>query len=162
MLRVSVVLRKSFNIGNNVKSLFTSPVRNGFKSLEGARALNMIALLLCHMAMAKMFLPYTNKTEMSEVRTEKKKIRKKLAVFYYTWVVLKKKKNYSKSYFVEHVENMVDHRKSGLLVHGFFSGDQRFLSRVHVESIYSREECYFTLHTVSGAYLYHFFIFFFI
>lgn len=161
MLRVSVVLRKSFNIGNNVKSLFTSPVRNGFKSLEGARALNMIALLLCHMAMAKMFLPYTNKTEMSEVRTEKKN-KKKISGFLLYLSSVKKKKNYSKSYFVEHVENMVDHRKSGLLVHGFFSGDQRFLSRVHVESIYSREECYFTLHTVSGAYLYHFFIFFFI
>lgn len=27
----------------------------------------MIALLLCHMVMAKLFLPYLNKTEMSEV-----------------------------------------------------------------------------------------------
>lgn len=51
----------------NFKSLFISPARNGFKSLQGIRALNMIALLLFHMTIAKMFLPYLNKTELSEV-----------------------------------------------------------------------------------------------
>lgn len=67
MLRISRVLRNSFSVRKNFKSLFISPTRDGFKSIEGIRALNMIALLLCHMVMAKMFLPYLNKTEMSEV-----------------------------------------------------------------------------------------------
>lgn len=66
MLRISRVLRKSFAIRPNFKSLFISPTRDGFKSIQGIRALNMVALLLCHMVMAKMFLPYLNKTEMSE------------------------------------------------------------------------------------------------
>lgn len=67
MLRISKVLRNSFAVRTNFKSLFISPTRDGFKSIEGIRALNMVALLLCHMVMAKMFLPYFNKTEMSEV-----------------------------------------------------------------------------------------------
>jgi len=67
VLRIARVLRKSFGLRTNVESLFTSPARSGFKSLQGVRALNMIALLLCHMVMAKLFLPYLNKTEMSEV-----------------------------------------------------------------------------------------------
>lgn len=67
MLRISSILRNSFAVRTNFKSLFISPTRDGFKSIEGIRALNMIALLLCHMVMAKMFLPYLNKTEMSEV-----------------------------------------------------------------------------------------------
>jgi hypothetical protein len=67
MLQMTKVLRNSFAILPNFKSLLISPARNGFKSLQGMRALNMIALLLCHMAMAKMFLPYLNKTELSEV-----------------------------------------------------------------------------------------------
>ncbi|XP_026808950.1 nose resistant to fluoxetine protein 6-like [Rhopalosiphum maidis] len=66
MLRITRVLRKSFAIKTNFKSLFVSPTRDGFKSIQGIRALNMVALLLCHMVMAKMFLPYLNKTEMSE------------------------------------------------------------------------------------------------
>lgn len=66
-LRITRVLRNSFSIKKNYKSLFISSATNGFKSLQGIRALNMIALLLCHMNMAKMFLPYLNKTEMSEV-----------------------------------------------------------------------------------------------
>lgn len=67
MLRITRVLRNSFEPMRNIKSLFTSPSRSGHKCLQGVRALNMIALLLCHMVMAKMFLPYFNKTEMSEV-----------------------------------------------------------------------------------------------
>lgn len=67
MLRIARVIRNSFAVKRNFNSLFASPTRSGFKSLQGVRALNMIALLLCHMAMAKMFLPYLNKTEMSEV-----------------------------------------------------------------------------------------------
>jgi len=70
MLRIAVVLRNSFGIRSNFKSLFVPPTRNGFKSLQGVRALNMIALLLCHMVMAKMILPYFNKTEMSLVKIE--------------------------------------------------------------------------------------------
>ncbi|VVC32263.1 Nose resistant-to-fluoxetine protein, N-terminal,Acyltransferase 3 [Cinara cedri] len=66
MLRIAQVLRNSFSIKRNYQSLFISPTKNGFKSLQGIRALNMISLLLCHMVMAKMFLPYLNKTEMSE------------------------------------------------------------------------------------------------
>jgi len=67
VLRISHVLRNSFAVRTNFKSLFISPTRDGFKSIQGIRALNMVALLLCHMVMAKMFLPYLNKTEMSEV-----------------------------------------------------------------------------------------------
>lgn len=67
MLRIARVIRNSFSIGKNVKSLVTPPAKNGLKSLQGVRALNMIALLMCHMFMAKMFLPYLNKTELSEV-----------------------------------------------------------------------------------------------
>jgi len=71
MLRISLVLRNSFLIRNNFNSLFIAPTRNGFKIIQGIRALNMIGLLLCHMVMAKMFLPYINKTEMSQVNKRK-------------------------------------------------------------------------------------------
>lgn len=67
MLRIARVLRNSFSVTKNINSLVTPPAKNKLKSLQGVRALNMIALLLCHMFMAKMFLPYLNKTEMSEV-----------------------------------------------------------------------------------------------
>lgn len=68
LLRITSVLRDSFAPRKNFKSLFVSPSRNVFKSLQGLRVLNMIFLLLCHMVMAKLFLPYSNKTEMSEVK----------------------------------------------------------------------------------------------
>lgn len=116
MLRISSVLRNSFAVRTNFKSLFISPARDGFKSIEGVRALNMIALLLCHMVMAKMFLPYLNKTEMSEVSI----------LYNISWITLYMTLFYPISlfyfYFTEYVKTVAHHRKSGVFIHRFFLG----------------------------------------
>lgn len=115
MLRISSVLRNSFAVRTNFKSLFISPTRDGFKSIEGIRALNMIALLLCHMVMAKMFLPYLNKTEMSEV-----------SVYNIFWIILYMIRFclilLFYFYFIEYVKAVAHHRKSSLFIHRFFLG----------------------------------------
>lgn len=51
-------------------------------------------------------------------------------------------------FFVEHVETVADHRKSGLFVHGLVFGPQRSVGGVYVEPIFTGQEYYFALYTV--------------
>lgn len=55
------------------------------------------------------------------------------------------------TYFVEHVDSVDDRGKSGLLVHGFVFGRERFVGRRYAESIVAGQEHRFALHTVSGT-----------
>ncbi|XP_050546637.1 nose resistant to fluoxetine protein 6-like [Daktulosphaira vitifoliae] len=66
ILRLTRALRNSFSPSNNIKMLFSPTSNSSLRSIDGIRVFNMVALLLSHMTMAKLFLPYLNKTELSE------------------------------------------------------------------------------------------------
>lgn len=58
----------AFSLKKNVSSLFSlNQTEDDIKSVHGIRFLNALMLLFAHKSIALFFVPFVNRTEMSEV-----------------------------------------------------------------------------------------------
>lgn len=68
----------AFSLRKNVKQLVSMKrSTDDIEVLHGIRFVNAVMLLVAHKCMALMFVPYVNRTQMSEVRTLFKLIKGK-------------------------------------------------------------------------------------